>query len=479
MSGYDTDSSLSLSSDDEYCGDNGEQFREEILEGKYAIIHKIGYGAYSSVWLAFNLQNNNYYAIKIQNAEDYDEGLEELKILKRLSTYKSTNIIKLEDSFIISKKNINHIKVKKKGRIKVKQEITYDRNICMVLPLLACDLYTLVRKGNHKHGLPIEIINKIIKSLLESIEILHNKEKICHTDLKPENVLLSGINNKIQQIIDEYNSHNILNLVNEKVTELEQKYDKNIKSQKKKIKEHKKNFIKRCHQEILQKMKTIESVHYSSDEESIDEEKESTEEEYINDDESYEKNSNNSKNESEETYSTSSYSSSESNDEDIVDDELIKKNNFTLIDFGSAIRINDLENDEIQTRYYRAPEVILQVKYNEKIDIWSIGCILYELCTGEILFDPSKTKDYNRDFHHLYLIEKTIGKINNSLINKSKRKKEFFDKKNYLKCKNLECHNKFLDKIKDGKIKDLIISCLTVNPKERPSIEKLLALYRN
>lgn len=44
----------------------------------------------------------------------------------------------------------------------------------------------------------------------------------------------------------------------------------------------------------------------------------------------------------------------------------------------------------VSTRYYRAPEIMLTWrKYNEKVDIWSAGCIFAELLTGEPLF-PGK-----------------------------------------------------------------------------------------
>uniref|UniRef100_A0A914DEM5 Protein kinase domain-containing protein n=1 Tax=Acrobeloides nanus TaxID=290746 RepID=A0A914DEM5_9BILA len=40
-------------------------------------------------------------------------------------------------------------------------------------------------------------------------------------------------------------------------------------------------------------------------------------------------------------------------------------------------------------RYYRAPEVVLNVVYDDKVDVWSVGCILAELLTGKVLF-PGK-----------------------------------------------------------------------------------------
>ena len=92
----------------------------------------------------------------------------------------------------------------------------------------------------------------------------------------------------------------------------------------------------------------------------------------------------------------------------------------------------------MQSRYYRAPEIILNNKYDEKIDVWSIGCIAFELVTGDILFDPEKSSEFSRDFQHLYLIEEIIGKIPSSMIRKSPRKSEFYDKKNNLKCEKIE-----------------------------------------
>lgn len=40
----------------------------------------------------------------------------------------------------------------------------------------------------------------------------------------------------------------------------------------------------------------------------------------------------------------------------------------------------------IQSRFYRAPEVILGISYDLAIDMWSLGCMLVELCIGEPLF---------------------------------------------------------------------------------------------
>ncbi len=65
----------------------------------------------------------------------------------------------------------------------------------------------------------------------------------------------------------------------------------------------------------------------------------------------------------------------------------IKNCQIKVIDLGSSIFFHDELSFYLQTRSYRAPEVILGVKYDEKIDIWSAGCILAELYSGRVLFE--------------------------------------------------------------------------------------------
>ena len=62
-----------------------------------------------------------------------------------------------------------------------------------------------------------------------------------------------------------------------------------------------------------------------------------------------------------------------------------KNSGIKLIDFGSAWT-GGVKEFYVQSRFYRAPEVILQADWNEKIDIWSLGCIVAELSTGWPLF---------------------------------------------------------------------------------------------
>ncbi|XP_052185866.1 uncharacterized protein LOC127797219 isoform X2 [Diospyros lotus] len=57
-----------------------------------------------------------------------------------------------------------------------------------------------------------------------------------------------------------------------------------------------------------------------------------------------------------------------------------------VIDLGSSCFLTDNLCLYVQSRSYRAPEVILGLPYDQRIDLWSLGCILAELCSGEVLF---------------------------------------------------------------------------------------------
>ena len=85
---------------------------------------------------------------------------------------------------------------------------------------------------------------------------------------------------------------------------------------------------------------------------------------------------------------------------------------YKLIDFGNSVIINenDYEYDDLYYRNYRSPEIILGYPYTTKSDIWCLGCILYELITGELLFNVSKNhSEIVKNRKHLLEMYKKLG----------------------------------------------------------------------
>mmetsp|Transcript_18241 Transcript_18241/g.30647 ORF Transcript_18241/g.30647 Transcript_18241/m.30647 type:complete len:544 (+) Transcript_18241:275-1906(+) len=64
-----------------------------------------------------------------------------------------------------------------------------------------------------------------------------------------------------------------------------------------------------------------------------------------------------------------------------------------LIDFGSSCYLNKRTYSYIQSRFYRSPEVLLGLPYTQKIDVWSLGCVVVEMHTGEPLFGGANQAD--------------------------------------------------------------------------------------
>eukprot|EP00049_Salpingoeca_infusionum_P008270 m.134881 g.134881 ORF g.134881 m.134881 type:complete len:495 (+) comp13966_c0_seq3:609-2093(+) len=70
-----------------------------------------------------------------------------------------------------------------------------------------------------------------------------------------------------------------------------------------------------------------------------------------------------------------------------------KRSAIKVVDFGSSCTVGKTVYHYIQSRFYRSPEVMLGRKYDEKIDMWSVGCIMVELLMGKPLFSGSNEVD--------------------------------------------------------------------------------------
>lgn len=76
-----------------------------------------------------------------------------------------------------------------------------------------------------------------------------------------------------------------------------------------------------------------------------------------------------------------------------------------IIDFGNATFAHEHHSSVINTRQYRGPEVLLELGWDERSDNWSMGCILMELYTGELLFGT------HENLEHLALMEKIVAPL--------------------------------------------------------------------
>ncbi|KAF8590156.1 kinase-like protein [Ramaria rubella] len=105
-----------------------------------------------------------------------------------------------------------------------------------------------------------------------------------------------------------------------------------------------------------------------------------------------------------------------------------------IADLGNATWTDHHFTDDIQTRQYRCPEVILGAKWGTSADIWSAACLIFELLTGgDYLFDPASGSRYSKDDDHIAQIIELVGEFPKSIAFGGKYSSEFFNRKGELR----------------------------------------------
>lgn len=363
-----TDTSSTESSDEIDYQESNLNLAGKILNN-FNILYELGRGTYSIVWLAYNIEDSKFYAIKIQNSDDFEEGLEEIRILKKIGNHKYIN--KLISYFI--------------------HKVNTDKYLCSVYNLRASNLDLIVRKGRFKDGLKPDVVLKIFKQLIRGLNYLHNNLKIYHGDLKPDNILLKGLNKYDEHMIIKYTEFNF----NKKYSDNKKKYwlskGRNISKIKKMKKIEKLKIRLNLHQNIMNNL----------DNENLDKSLK------------YE-----------------------------IDEKFLNNPHILICDFGDYCKNDEKHDEEFGTRYYRAPEIILLGDCNFKVDIWSLGCTIYEILTGQILFDPSKDEKRDRNYYHLLNIIQTCGNFTKRFLKNTKFHNKYFDNNFNLKHdKNINDNN--------------------------------------
>ena len=396
----------SLSDDDIINHDDNLKLEGCVLD-KYNILCELGRGMYSIVWLAYCIENSKYYAIKVQNPNEYKEGINENNFVKKLPNLDVFN--KLITYFVEIKNN--------------------KKYLCTVYNLYCCNLDYLLRKGNYKNGFSFNQSKKILIQLLEACNYLHDNLKVYHADIKTDNILLKGINNKNQYIINIYDKLNF--------NELYSKAKKQHFILNKKLSSSTKlKFRSKIHSELYNKITNI-------------------------------LNNNDIKNN--------------------IDDKYIENSNVSLSDFGQFVEEGEYYNESFGTRYYRSPENILIGKSKFSNDIWALGCTFYEILTGDILFDPQKNKTFSRDDFHLKLINESCGDFSLSFLKSTKLWKIHFKQNGKLKIDiNLDYTNKIENKLRSILTDDneynlsikIIKGMLKINPNERLKSNDIIKLLK-
>ena len=546
----------------------------EVLLERYIIMQKLGYGHFSTAWLALDTKFGNYVAIKIQKAaQQYiDAAYDEVEILQELAKHNFDKewIKSLKEYYKDDSEKLADIETTENSKVvQLLNSFIYHgqngRHFCMVFEIVGVTLLELIKRYNYK-GIPLPYIRIITKQILIGLDFLHRMCHIIHTDLKPENVLVCLTKEELREI--QSSGHlNIQKTDKKKKTKtknidepkeiVEEKNTMSGKQLRKKRQKFRKKQIKKMEkmgmspQEIEKKMREImkqkNGLIQEKDEENIDVDNFDIEElierprvssvpkinlnnqkEEDNNDFQYEEDEDNylgngallydinlmeyrknlqrySKEKNrilhDEEYRRNMIEKSNILTSEVSDQEkskMMKKLNekmsrrgpeidpsieVKICDIGNACWFNHHFSTIIQTRQYRSPEVILGINYNETSDIWSLACMLFELATGDFLFEPRKGDTFSKNDDHLAQIIEAVGKMPKNFALSGLDSFKYFDKRGKLRrIKNLIYFpikdilvKKYNFKEKEAKaFSDFLMPMLEYYPDKRASARELL-----
>ncbi|XP_076597322.1 SRSF protein kinase 3 [Chaetodon auriga] len=422
----------------------------DLFNGRYHVVRKLGWGHFSTVWLCWDLQKKRFVALKVvKSAPHYTEtALDEIKLLRCVrdsdpsDPYRET-IVQLIDDFKISGVNGVHV--------------------CMVLEVLGHQLLKWIIKSNYM-GLPLVCVKTIITQVLQGLDYLHTKCKIIHTDIKPENILLEVDEVYIRRLAAEATIWQRTGAPppsgsSVSMAPRDLQVGKLSKNKKKKLKRKAKRQQRLLEERLMdiQRMEEEDGMLLQPDDTDANSNSKASPE------------SSSSWLEdrcnghapgrfsspasglsgfsgsvmsatSESALSTQSgYSSGRDvfSASDFVLSPLDPLNAHKLrvkiADLGNACWVHKHFTEDIQTRQYRALEVLIGAEYGPPADIWSTACMAFELATGDYLFEPHSGEDYTRDEDHIAHIIELLGPIPLPFALSGRYSREYFNRRGELR----------------------------------------------
>ena len=319
-------SSRSLSEEDsETITDIENEYLGKVVNNKYLIIKYIARGTFSRVFLVYNLIHDKFYALKMLFEEYREEGLQETKIYRHFSNRPDSKVVEYIDTF------------------------EYQNNICLLTEFMGIDLLDALNIYNDINEIPRTLIIKCIIDTLTGLNELHTCN-IVHADLKLENIMLTHWTRETEKYIEWFKSINIQGY--------REKFYENLKVDFNKLQEGNGVNRKKIKNALQNKFNNFISGVFKKH---IDNKKIEMAEKEME------------------------LQKSRDLNEKMID---IKNTNAKIIDLGNSELLEDkYGKGYIHIRNYRAPENFKLKIFNQKSDIWTLGCLILEMLSGTHFYD--------------------------------------------------------------------------------------------
>lgn len=355
----------------------------DVFLDRYEVIQKMGWGHFSTVWLCKDTKYDTFVAMKVQkSAPNYTEAAyDEIDMLLKINA--NTECPKWKETlakhwgsqanFVVTLLN-SFLHVGPHGK-----------HVCLVFEILGTNLLELIKRYNYK-GIPLPLCKSIARQVLLGLDFLHRSCGIIHTDLKPENVLLQLTQAQLTELF----SKEVL-LPKEQQAQTKKCGDEPLTELNIASEEDERRQLKRLRRkEYRQRKKEAAKLQNIKPAKRRRNRKKKT------------------KQPKEEALA------------------------IKIADLGNGCWTNHHYSTEIQTRQYRSPEVILGINYGTSADIWSFACMIFELATGDFMFEPKDGHGFDKDDDHLAQMIETLGYFSKTYMKSSPLNKRFFDKKGRL-----------------------------------------------
>lgn len=436
----------------------------DVFHERYVVIRKMGWGHFSTVWLSWDLCQRHFVALKIvKSAEHYTEAAEdEILLLERVNkviTDKGGSAPASDESVVRLFDHFQH-----RG--------PHGTHICMVFEVLGENLLKLIRLFDHR-GLPLRSVKTIARQVLRGLDLLHRECAIIHTDLKPENVLVCLEPEEVKKIA--------LSSLERALREGEgtaSTGSQSVESGRRSRGSFSEHLCRMAESQqdwaaSLERMRQIYRLAMDSPPSfdlvesmegiNITTPVKGLSPAAIGSAHLPTTTSATLSPGAGETPRRQSRGAARSLSRDPLHSlEYIR---VKIADLGNACWVHKHFTSDIQTRQYRAPEVILGHSYDTACDIWSAACMIFELATGDFLFAPHSGKRYNKNEDHIAQMIELLGKMPRSFALGGKYSYEIFNKRGELRhIRDLEY----------WKLEDVLIEKYRIHPADARDLSSFL-----